>query len=308
MFVEQHGPGAALIRNLAIGGTILLAGCAGGGGSSSAGAALDPSVYASAAQGMDFEYYRQNVEPIFMQPRPGFVNGEAPCVSCHTFQTTTPLKLEPLQEDGERVYWTEAQSRRNFQIVSRLVIPGDPDNSRLLRKPLAVDAGGAREHTGGKFWESKDDPQWQAMAEWVRNVGAGAAPPTAAQPPDFEFFRSCVQPIFLNPIPNAVACAECHSGGSRGFARPPPEGRDTWTEEESRTSYGALMQLIEPGYPELSRFLHHPLDVRAGGDFMHNGGRRWQNKQDPEWQALAAWIRGELQGSSCPQPLQFSSR
>ncbi|MQA92580.1 MAG: hypothetical protein GEU90_20550 [Gemmatimonas sp.] len=114
-----------------------------------------------------------------------------------------------------------------------------------------------------------------------------------------------MQPIFVNPIPNAVACTECHGGGgSRAFARPPPEGQ-SWSEEESRASYQALMELIEPGHPEFSRFLHHPLNPREGGDFMHNGGRRWDSRDDPEWQALADWIRGDLRGSSCPAALQF---
>ncbi|MQA92236.1 MAG: hypothetical protein GEU90_18755 [Gemmatimonas sp.] len=283
----------------------VLAGCAGSGGDQVA--EMVGQLEVPQAQVLDFAFYRENIEPIFIRPRGGFVGGEAPCASCHTFQTTTPLKLQPLQVDGTRAYWTEAQSRLNFQVVSRLVTPQDPDNSRLLRKPLAEDAGGVPDHTGGKFWESKDNPEWQIIAEWVRS-----APTTVvvSEPvaPDFEFFRSCVQPIFVNPISNAVACAECHSGGGRmGFGQRPPEGRTTWTEEESRQSYEALIQFIEPGHPELSRFLHHPLAVGAGGDFMHNGGRRWASKSDGEWQALAAWIRGEARGGSCPAGMQFSA-
>lgn len=264
------------------------------------------AVPSAAQQTLDFEAYRATVEPIFTRMRPGFVAGEAPCVSCHTFQTSTPLKLEPLQEDGNRVYWTEEQSRRNFQVVSRLVTPGNPDASRLLMKPLAADAGGAREHTGGTFWDSKDDAEWRVLAEWVRAAAPPATPPPAEPLPDFEFFRQCVQPIFINPLENAVACAECHSGnGGRSFGNRYPEGRTYWTEEESRRSYQALMQLIEPGHPEYSRFLHHPLAVEAGGDFMHNGGRRWFSKDDPEWQALAAWVAGDARGGNCPAALQF---
>jgi len=265
------------------------------------------AVYASAARGLDYECYRDNVEPMFVRPRGGFVPGAAPCVSCHTYQTTTPLKLEPLNVENGRVFWTEEQSRRNFQVVSRLVVPNDPDSSRLLRKPLAAEAGGAEEHTGGTFWESKDDPEWRVLAEWVTSAGPGAAPPATPPQPDFAFFRQCVQPIFTNPRPNAVACTECHSGGGRmGFGRAPRDGR-SWTEDESRASYDALMSFIEPGFPQLSRFLHHPLNPRVGGDFMHNGGRRWSSREDPEWQALAAWIRGEARGEQCPPALQFTT-
>ena len=31
----------------------------------------------------------------------------------------------------------------------------------------------------------------------------------------------------------------------------------------------------------------------AGGDNYHSGGRRWFSQDDPEWQMLAAWVRGE---------------
>lgn len=262
---------------------------------------------AEVALALDFAFYRARIEPIFLRPRGGFGPGTAPCASCHTYQATTPLKLEPLTEDGDRVFWTEEQSRRNFEVVARLVVPRAPDASRLLLKPLSAAAGGrGNNHTGGTFWQSKDDPEWRVMAEWVQSASADTPTPAPLPVLDFEFFRRCVQPVFVNPIPNAIACAECHSGGgARAFAVPIAEGQDVWTEEESRRSYAALMQLIEPGHPEYSRFLHHPLDPAGGGDFMHNGGRRWQSKDDPEWQALAAWVRGESRGTACPPALRF---
>ncbi|MQA91880.1 MAG: hypothetical protein GEU90_16940, partial [Gemmatimonas sp.] len=194
MIAENHGQHRRLLGIAAVAGTVFLGGCAGGGGAGSTEltSTADGAILASAAQGMDFEFYRENVEPIFLRPRPGYVAGNTPCVGCHTFQTTTPLKLEPLPNDGSQVSWTEEQSLRNFQVVSRLVIPHDPDNSRLLRKPLAEDAGGAAEHTGGTFWESKDDPEWQVLAKWVNSASPDATPPPPLPEPDFEFFRSCV--------------------------------------------------------------------------------------------------------------------
>ena len=131
-----------------------------------------------AQQPLDFEFYRTNIEPIFTTPRGGFTAGSVACAACHTWQATTPLKLESLETDANGgVFWTEEQSRRNFEIVSRLVTPGDPDSICLLRKPLAADAGGVGSHTGGTYWESKDDPEWQVMAEWVRRASATAAAP-----------------------------------------------------------------------------------------------------------------------------------
>jgi hypothetical protein len=260
---------------------------------------------ARAQEGLSFEFYRENIEPLFVRPRGGFADGGTACINCHTWQATTPLKLQPLQMVSGRAEWPEELSRRNFEVVSRLVVPGDPDASRLLRKPLEEDAGGASRHTGGVFWDSKDDPEWQLMAEWVR-AAQPQAPPPASPALDFAFFESCVQPIFVKPIEGAVECTQCHSGGGNaGFARYTPGQEPYFTEDQSRANFAVLSELIEPGYPELSRFLHHPLHPDGGGDFMHNGGRRWMSKSDLEWQALAAWIRGESRGSTCPPALQF---
>ena len=256
---------------------------------------------------LDFEFYRDNVEPIFL--RGHGENGLVPgaCVMCHSWQAWTPFKLQPLQRDeGGDPYWTEARSRQNFEVVSRLVTPGFPQNSVLLRKPLVADAGGTEFHVGGKFWESQDDPEWQVFEEWVASapavqVAAGPPPPEV----DFDFFQNCVQQIFLNPRPGAVPCATCHTGGTNGFAQPIPGGRDYWNEEESRQNFGVLMRFIKPGYPEQSHFLHNPLHPDGGGTPMHGGGKRWESKDDPEWQALAAWVRGENTGSACPVALRF---
>ena len=282
-------------------GAVLLVTTACGGEDESAVASV------AAATGLDFEFYVSNVEPIFSRPRGGFTldsPGEPSCVMCHTWQTNAPLKLEPLEEGpGGETYWTEEQSRRNFVEVARLVTPGDPDNSRLLRAPLALREGGRGQHTGGTFWASKNEPEWQVLAEWVRTADPSVGGEAVAEVPptvDFEFFQSCVQRIFLTTTPGALPCTECHGGGSAGFARPIGDGREFWNEEESRRNFGVAMRLIEPGEPTRSRLLMHPLAFEGGGDYTHNGPRRWRSMDDPEWQMLAGWVRGERTGSACP--------
>ena len=64
--------------------------------------------------------------------------------------------------------YTDEQSQRNFDRVSRLVVPGDPLKSALLVNPLATEAGGSHWHGGGKHWQSQDHPEWQTLAAWVR--------------------------------------------------------------------------------------------------------------------------------------------
>ena len=94
------------------------------------------------SEGLDFEFYRDNVEPLFVQSRGDFQPadpGNPACVMCHTWQTNTAFHLESLQEDGSGgVFWTEEQSRANFEMVSRLVMPGDPDG------PAPAGAAGGR--------------------------------------------------------------------------------------------------------------------------------------------------------------------
>lgn len=262
-------------------------------------AANDGSAVRDTPKGLDYAFYKEAVEPIFLRPRGGFIGADSACVGCHAGQANAPLGLQALTlEDGES-FWTEAQSRQNFENVARLVNPASPESSRLLLAPLAPAAGGER-HSGGIFWDSTEHSEYRVIAEWIA-TGSPEASMEDTVEVDFEFFRACVQPVFVNPIENAMPCAECHSGE---FAVPPPEN-SYWTEAQSRQAFEDLVYLIDPGHPESSRFLHKPLHPDAGGDLMHNGGRRWFSADDPERQALADWVRGDARGQQCPPALQF---
>jgi YVTN family beta-propeller protein len=111
----------------------------------------------------DFETYRQRVEPIFLKQRPG----HARCYSCHTLSNRV-FHLEPLSPGATD--WTAQQSQNNFQSALQLVVPGHPESSWLLLHPLAPEAGGHPFHSGGRQFESKDDPDWQTLFEWVRGT------------------------------------------------------------------------------------------------------------------------------------------
>jgi hypothetical protein len=114
-----------------------------------------------AAQSLDFEIYRTRVEPIFLKKRPG----HARCVVCHSANNSA-FRLQALPEGATA--WTLEQSKQNFESVSRLVKPGDPADSRLLKHPLAEEAGGDDFHGGGQQFKSQSDPDWQTIADWVR--------------------------------------------------------------------------------------------------------------------------------------------
>lgn len=113
------------------------------------------------AQSLDYLTYKSTVEPIFLKKRPT----HARCVVCHA-SANHAFRLEPL--DNGATTWTEAQSRKNFETVSRLVKAGDPLASLLLIQPLAHSAGGAEFHSGGRQFASQNDPDWQTIAAWVK--------------------------------------------------------------------------------------------------------------------------------------------
>jgi hypothetical protein len=109
---------------------------------------------------LDFEIYKSQVEPVFLKKREGI----ARCSQCH-IEANNAFSLAPLTPG--QTTWNEEQSRANFEMASRMVTPGDSANSRMLIHPLAPEAGGDLFHSGGRQFNSQDDPDWQAWAEWV---------------------------------------------------------------------------------------------------------------------------------------------
>ena len=112
-----------------------------------------------AAGALDYNYFKARVQPIFLAKRPG----HARCISCHG--SGTPLRLQPLPPGSAS--WNDEDSRKNFEAVRRVVVPGSVPKSRLLVHPLAETAGGDFYHSGGKHWNSQGDPEWLIMKTWV---------------------------------------------------------------------------------------------------------------------------------------------
>jgi hypothetical protein len=113
----------------------------------------------AAPASLDFEYFKTQVQPIFLAKRPG----HARCISCHS--SGTPLRLQPLSPGSTT--WNDEDSRKNFEAVRRVVVPGSVAKSPILTHPLAEQAGGDFFHSGGKHWDSQNDPEWQALKTFV---------------------------------------------------------------------------------------------------------------------------------------------
>jgi hypothetical protein len=111
------------------------------------------------ASALDFEFFRANVQPIFLAKR----EGNARCYSCHSKGTS--MRLEELSPGAAT--WNDEQSRRNFQVVRARVVPRNLLQSRILVHPLASEGGGSFYHSGGKHWNSLLNPEAQTLANWV---------------------------------------------------------------------------------------------------------------------------------------------
>ena len=132
-------------------------------------ALLLTSTSASAAdQALDYAYFKARVEPIFLKKRPD----HARCYACHS-ESNNAFHLEKLTPGS--TFWSEEQSRRNFEMAARVAIPGNLEASMLLRHPLAPEAGGDAYHSGGRQFASKNDPDWKTLMQWVNGAKLAAA-------------------------------------------------------------------------------------------------------------------------------------
>jgi hypothetical protein len=114
----------------------------------------------AAAPELNYDFFKTRVQAVFLEKRPTHTR----CYVCHA-ESNNGFRLERLSPGAAT--WSEEQSRKNFEMASKLVNAGDPDHSRLLMQPLAPEAGGNVFHSGGRQFESKDDPNWKTLAAWV---------------------------------------------------------------------------------------------------------------------------------------------
>ena len=122
---------------------------------------LPTTIVTAADVALDYDFYKSRIEPIFLKKRP--THGR--CYVCHA-ESNNALRLEKISA-GSRG-WSEEQSEKNFRRVAALVVPGEPEKSKLLLQPLAPEAGGSAFHSGGRQFASKNDPDWEILAQWVR--------------------------------------------------------------------------------------------------------------------------------------------
>jgi len=105
---------------------------------------------------LDFEYFRVRVQPLL-----AVVGGDGrSCFSCHANQSA--FNLRPPDASGN---FPEEVSRHNFRSMLRVIDLEHPENSLVLKKPTMEVP-----HCGGKRWESRDHPAYQAILLWLNGA------------------------------------------------------------------------------------------------------------------------------------------
>ena len=124
-------------------------------------------------------------------------------------------------------------------------------------------------------------------------LGAGLTCKLAAAPAlDYEAFKSKIEPIFLQKREGHTRCYVCHAESNNTFRLEKlSPGQASWNEEQSRKNFAMISKLVNPGDPETSRLLLHPLAPEGGGDVFHSGGRQFADKNDPAWKTIADWVK-----------------
>src|SRR3974390_114276 len=114
---------------------------------------------------LDYGFYKSRVEPIFLAKK----DGHTRCVVCHQ-DSNNNFRLEKLGPGANA--WTEEQSRRNFEMVAKLVNPGDPESILLTQHPLAPEGGGHAFNSGGRQFASRNDKNRKTLAAFVNGAKA----------------------------------------------------------------------------------------------------------------------------------------
>jgi hypothetical protein len=122
---------------------------------------------------------------------------------------------------------------------------------------------------------------------------AGSVVVCEAAPLDYEYFKAKVQPIFVTKRPGHAPCVMCHADAANMLHLQKLPLGTTWSDEDTRKNFDTVSKIVEAADDPLqSKILMHPLAPEAGGDAFHNGGRQFENKDDPSWKIIADWAKG----------------
>lgn len=122
---------------------------------------------------LDEPFFRCRVQPVLTQSCAAF--------ACHgdarrflRVFARNRLRLGGTEAD-RNAFLSEGERGHNYAAASALVVPGRPDESLLLRKPLDERAGGyfhqgAHIFGGGDVFLDREDSDYQVIAQWIEGA------------------------------------------------------------------------------------------------------------------------------------------
>lgn len=168
---------------------------------------------------------------------------------------------------------TPEQVRWNYFAASEYLAK-TPEQSELLRKPLAPAVGGSF-HEGGVIFESQDDSGYGALRDWSAEHGPAKNDAAAAAGAGFAFFASKVQPVLAK---KGCMMMQCHSAAMFHDYRLRGGSGGAFSFSATRRNYElSIAQLsIESDDIDASRMvrknLYRPDQYDGGVGVLHRGG------------------------------------
>ena len=236
------------------------------------GSALAPRSATAADAPPDFNFFKQRIEPVL----------QSVCAQCHAGKGQGAFALI-VHAPG--VPFPDAEHRKNYEIVLKLLVPGKPDQSKFLLKPLAEKDGGVKHGGNDRIFKGTDG--YRTWVDFINGVKGTAAPTsvTGDGAPDFGLFYARIEPVLLS------VCAQCHAGAGRGqLGLVTHVGGTKFPLADHRKNYDTVMKLLVPKKPLESRFLLKPLAEKDGG--MKHGGNDRIYKGDANYLAWLDFING----------------
>ncbi len=178
-----------------------LADCGGGSALSNPDTIANPA--GAGGQMLSFVYFQRCIAPVLTTPIPITVNGTTTtntCAAggCHDDSTGTggALRLIGSASPADLTQTPEvirtSDSYKNFYSALGETVAGQPDQSRLLDKPLVRGVL----HGGGQIFASPDDPAAQLIRYWI----------SRPMPQGQDEFSSAADTMFTNADPVTGAC------------------------------------------------------------------------------------------------------
>jgi hypothetical protein len=167
---------------------------------------------------------------------------------------------------------TDEQRKWNARVAAEY-LSDPPEQSELLRRALATNAGGAY-HSGGEIFASTSDERYQALLAWAKNRGPAKI---AADDDGLRFFATRVQPMLVKKGCMFMGCHSSlsfHEYGLRGGAG----GRFSLATTRRNYELSLKMLALEAPDPHASRLFAKNLFAfdreldPAGDGIRHRGG------------------------------------